>query len=115
MNVKMSSKESGHFVKIPKFDGTRKNYPMWKAKVRAVLAIKGCAAALDKNFETKLPATEDATLDESDATQKAQKKAVVQNTLGMNIMTLAMETKDLMAKVSVTYTDDFPSGLLCKL
>ncbi len=115
MHKKMSSDESGRFVQIPKFDGTRKNYPMWKVKMRAVLAIKRCAAALDENFESKLPATEDATLDESDPTEKAQKEAVVQNALGMNIMTLAMETDQLMAKVSATYTDDFPSGLLCKL
>ena len=79
------------------------------------MVIKECTATPDENFETKLQATKDATLDESDATQKAQKKAVVQNSLGMNIMTLAMETEELMAKVSATYTDDFPSGLLCQL
>ena len=68
MNVKMGSEESDCFVQILKFDGTRKNYLIWKMKMRAVLASNECVAALDENFDSKLPVTEDAILDESDAT-----------------------------------------------
>ena len=103
----------GRMVQIPKLNGT--NWPMFKPKMKAVLSIKGCTPALAKNFKSQLPDREDATLCELNDDDKKKKKALVQNMLGMNIMTLAMETEELMAKVSASATDEYPSGLLCKL
>jgi len=88
---------------------------MFKPKMKAVLSIRGCTPALAKNFKSQLPDREDATLSESNDDDKKKKKALVQNMLRMNIMILAMETEELMAKVSASATDEYPSGLLCKL
>ena len=46
---------SNDSVKIPKFDGKRGNYAMWKAQFVALCALKNCSEALMPTFKAELP------------------------------------------------------------
>ena len=101
-------------VQLPKLKG-EENWAMFKQKMKAVMNLKGCVAAIDKNFETKLPDREDTVLDLSDDDDKKKQKALEQNAYALNIMTLAMESEELMAKIPASATEEFPSGRMWKL
>jgi hypothetical protein len=50
------------------------------------VGVKGVRATLNPSFDRKLLSTEDTILDETDPTEKAQAKALLQNAIAMDAM-----------------------------
>ena len=98
-------------TRIFTFDGTHDQYPVWSAKYLALCSVKGCRAALDPRFGNKLPASEDASLNESDDDEKKQSVARKQNALALNYLVMSFEKPRLLAKIEASKTADWPSGL----
>ncbi len=65
--------------KPPKFEGKWGSaYIVWSVKFQSWAGVNGVRVTLNPSFKSKLPATEDAVLDDTDPTQKAQGKAILQ-------------------------------------
>jgi hypothetical protein len=56
--------------------------------------VKSVRATLNPSFKSKLPATEDAVLDDTDPVQKSQGKAILQNSIAMDAMVQCMSKMD---------------------
>jgi hypothetical protein len=87
----MSNNNSLYVSKPPKFEGKHGSvYIFWSVKFRYWAGVKGVRATLNPNFDSKLPATEEAVLDNTDPIQKAQGKAILQNAIAMDAMVQCM-------------------------
>ena len=102
---------SNDSVKIPKFDGKRGNYAMWRAQFVALCALKNCSEALMPTFKAELPDKASTNLDETKANEKKQMEAKEKNSRAMNLITLAMQTASMLAKIEASKSDDWPDGL----
>ena len=47
--------DKGNVIKLPPFDGKKKKFPLFWSKFEAACNVKGCAEALEDNFESVLP------------------------------------------------------------
>ncbi len=56
--------------------------------------VKGVRVTLNSSFDSRLPATEDTVLEETDPTEKAQAKALLQNAIAMDAMVQCMGDMD---------------------
>jgi hypothetical protein len=97
-------------IKIPKFDGQRKNFAKWQNQMSAVLAVKKVQACVGKNFHLQLPASESTVLDESDAAEKKQIVAREKMALCMSYMTLAMDSSKLQKMIESSKSNEWPNG-----
>ena len=52
-------------LQAPVFHGKEEEWPEFVVKFQAFLATKGCAKAIETNFKSKLPSTEDEELNAS--------------------------------------------------
>ena len=67
-----TNNDTTYMSKPPKFEGKQGSaYVIWSVKFQSWAGVKGVRATLNSSFESKLPATEDAILDDTDPTQKA--------------------------------------------
>jgi hypothetical protein len=81
--------------KPPKFEGKRgSTYVVWSIKFKSWAGVKGVRATLNLSFDSRLPATEESVLDDTDPLQKAQGKATLQNAIAMNVMLQCMGKMD---------------------
>ncbi len=81
--------------KPPKFEGKQGPvYVIWSIKFRSWAGVKGIRAALAPSFDSKLPTMEEAILDDTDPTQKAQGKGIQQNDIAMDAMVQCMSKTD---------------------
>jgi hypothetical protein len=69
----MSTKHDTMYMsQPPKFEGKQGSaYIVWSVKFQSWAGVKGVRATPNSSFESKLSATEDAILDDTDPTQKA--------------------------------------------
>ncbi len=74
---------------------------MWVVKMVAFLSAKGLSAVLKTGFRLTLLAKEDDTLNENDATEKAQVKARDQNAQAMWILTWAMRIPEMINMINL--------------
>jgi hypothetical protein len=75
----MSNNNISCMSKPPKFEGKRGSaYVIWSIKFRSWAGVKGVRATLAPSFNSKLAAMEEAVLDDTDPTLKAQGKAILQ-------------------------------------
>ena len=58
-------------IKLSPFDGRKQKFLLWWIKFEAACNAKGCAQALEKNFESLLPANDAEILDMSTDQGKA--------------------------------------------
>ncbi len=74
--------------------------------------VKGVRATLNPSFDSKLPATEEAVLDNTDPIQKAQGKAIPQNAIAMDALVQCMsKTDDFHCVLQSMQEDvDWPTG-----
>ena len=79
-------------VKIPILD--QKKYAVYKAKFRAVGAIKKWGHALNEDFKNQLPVREDTVLDPANESKKKQIEAKVMNALAVHYLTLSFESDE---------------------
>jgi hypothetical protein len=64
---KMSNNDILYMSKPPKFEGKQGSvYVIWSIKFRSWAGVKGVRATLNLSFDSKLPATEEAVLDNTD-------------------------------------------------
>lgn len=96
-------------AKCLRFGG--ENYPKFRMKMKAILALKGCDEALLQSFKMKLPASENAVLVETKANEKLQIKVQKKNATAMNYLMLALETDKLLGKAAEAETVNFPGGI----
>ena len=59
-------------LKAAVFNGNEEKWPKFIVKFQAFLAMRGCAEAIQTNFKSKLPVTEDEELDVSTELGKAK-------------------------------------------
>ena len=97
-------------IKIPKFDGQRKNFAKWQNQMSALLAVKKVQACVGKDFHLQLPASESTVLDESDAAEKKQIVAREKMALCMSYMTLAMDSSKLQKMIESSKSNEWPNG-----
>jgi hypothetical protein len=91
----------------PKFEGKQGSaYVVWSIKFQSWAGVKGVRATLNPSFESKLPATEDAVLDDTDPVQKAQEKAILQNDIAMDAMVQCMSKMDKFHCVFLSMQED---------
>ena len=107
--------ESNSIAKIKVFDGKKENYAVWRSQFMALCSVKGVRNALDPNFKSELPATEDEVFADLANNEGAQKKAIARekNMLAFSYLTLAMGSPGLLAKLEASKNDEWPSGLAC--
>jgi hypothetical protein len=67
---------------------------------------------LNPSYESKIPATEDAVLDDTDPTQKAQGKAILQNAIAMDAMVQCVSKMDDFHYILLSMQEDadWPTG-----
>jgi hypothetical protein len=92
----MSTNNGTTYVsKPPKFEGKQGSaYIVWSIKFQSWAGVKGVQATLNPSFESKLPSTEDTVLGDTDPTEKAQGKAILQNAIAMDAMVQCMSIMD---------------------
>ncbi len=110
---KMNNNDSLYMSKPPKFDGKQGSaYVIWDIKFRSWAGVKGIRGTLAPSFDSKLLATEDAILDDTDPTQKAQAIAIKQNAIAMDAIVQCMSKTDNIHCVLQSMQEDAGIGLL---
>jgi hypothetical protein len=114
----MSTNNNTTYVsKPPKFEGKQGSaYIVWSVKFQSWAGVKGVRATLNPSFDSRLPATEDAILDETDLIQKAQEKAILQNAIAMDAMVQCISKMDDFYRVLISMQEDadWPTGEVWK-
>ncbi len=86
-----TNNDSSYVSKPPKFEGKQGSaYVVWRVKFRTWVGVKGVRATLNPSFDSRLPAKEEAVLDNTDPIQKAQGTAILQNAMAMDAMVQCM-------------------------
>ena len=78
--------EKGNVIKLPRFDGKKRQFALWWSMFEAVCNVKGCAEALDLSFKAVLPASDSEVLDIATSEGNAWKKAKMQNALAEKVI-----------------------------
>jgi hypothetical protein len=87
---KTSNNDSLYVSKPPKFEGKQgSTYVIWSIKFTWA-GVKRARATLAPSFDSRLPATEEAVLDDTDPTQKAQGKAILQKCYRLGVAHISM-------------------------
>ncbi len=111
---KMSNNNSLYMSKPPKIEGKQVcAYIIWSIKFRSWAGgFKGIRGKLAPRFDSKLPAMEEAVLDNTDPTQKAQGIAIKQNAVAMGAMLQCMNKTDYFHCVLQCMQEDmdWPTG-----
>jgi hypothetical protein len=68
--------------------------------------VRSVRATLNPSFDSRLPATEDTILDETDPTEKAQAQAHLQNAIAMDAMVQCMGEMDKFHCVLLSMKED---------
>jgi hypothetical protein len=72
-----TNNDSSYVSRPPKFDGKQGSvYVVWSIKFMSWAGVKGVRATLSPNVDRRLPATEEAVLDDTDPIEKAQGKTI---------------------------------------
>ena len=100
-------------VKIPILD--RKKYAVYKAKFRAVGAIKKWGPALNEDFKNQLPAREDTVLDPTNESEKKQMLAKAKNAMAVHYLTLSFESDEDIGMIEEARTEEWPCALACDI
>ena len=96
-------------IKCPHFSGKKGDYPFWMIQFRAYAATVGISDALEDGFQSKLPPTEMAALDETN--DAALIKARNRNARAMAALTLGQKDNKVMALIHRSRSKDWPGGL----
>ena len=98
-------------LKIPFLDKTR--FGLYQFKFKSVAGIKGFAEALEPGFALKLLAKESDVLTSSDDKEKRKNKMM--NLVAVHFLMLSFEEEEHFNFIEDVRTDDWPSGLACKI
>ena len=100
-------------VRIPTFHEGK--WQVFSVKFKAMAAIKGFAEALEPGFKSKLPASEDTSLDLAKEDEKAQSKAKEKNALAVHYLTMSFENEEQLGYIEDARSDEWPSALACEI
>ncbi len=81
-------------------------YILWSIKFASWAGVKGDRATLNPSFDSRLPATEDAILDKTDPTAKAQTKALLQNAIALDAMVQFMGKMEDIHRLLLSMKED---------
>jgi hypothetical protein len=98
-------------VKLPTFDGERKNFHVWWMRFKAYATVYKFSAALKEGGEADLPKTEDDVLDETKSDEKRKADARKRNGVAMANFAMAFTTESLMGMIYKAVTTEYPGGL----
>ena len=102
------TEESKGLKSLP-FDGTDKNYPMWKKKFLSLCHYKQCGHILTTDLPSGIPeATEE--LDETQAGDQPYILLRKANTLAFSMLTLSCQAETTMNILDSAVTNIFPDG-----
>lgn len=96
------------------FRGNKKDYPSWLRAFRAICDLRGCAEALEKNHDGKMPDKSTTAVGDDDA-GNAQKLAIKQNKTAMAMLSCALQGDAMTNVLSKCETPNWPHGLACKV
>ena len=99
-------------VKVPVLDDRK--FGWFQSKFKSVAAIKGFAEAFEPGFELKLPAKESNVLTSS-ADDKEKQKFKTMKLVAVHFLTPSFEEEEHLVFIKDARTDDWPSGLACKI
>ncbi len=96
--------------KPPTFDGKKKSFLQWKLRFQMHVSAAGCAAALNDNYKSVLPAVEDVSM--LDPVRDAVAIAAVKsNALVMQALVCALDENNMNhAMVEIQADKDWPTG-----
>ena len=75
-------------------------------KFKAMAVIKRFAEALEPGFKSKLPASEDTSLNLAKEDKKAQSKAREQNALAVHYLTMSFENEEQLGYIEGARSDE---------
>jgi len=107
--------DKGNVIKILPVDGKKKKFPLFWSKFEAACNMKGCAKALQDNFESVLPKNDAEILDMTTDQRKAHKKSKVQNTLAVCYFRLSLDSPKLLKMIEASKSPQWPGGLACDI
>jgi hypothetical protein len=107
----MSSSDSIHLSKPPKFDG-KKAFVIWDIKVRSWAEVKEISEALIPSFASRQPIQQYYVIDDTDLLQKAQGIVRKQNGLAIDALVQSMSGTDDFHHILQSMKEDanWPSG-----
>jgi hypothetical protein len=96
-----------YMSKPPRSEGKQGSaYVMWSVKFQFWAGVKDVRATLNPSFNSRLPATKDTVLDNTDHTEKAQAKAILQNAIALDAMVQYMSKMDNFHRVLLSMKED---------
>lgn len=98
-------------VKLPTFDGERKNFHVWWTRFKAYATVYKFSAALKIGGEADLPQKEDDVLDETKSDEKRKADARKRNGVAMANLAMSFTTESLMGMIYKAVTTEYPGGL----
>ena len=107
----MDSDTTSRSVRIPTFDGEKKNYAIWNARFQAYAGMQGFDAAIQEKAEENLPKRADIEIDESTAEGKKHVLAKKRNAYAFEEYTLAFTSEELLSKIESAKTEEWLGGL----
>jgi len=102
------SDEHVSVTKVPNFTGRK--FRVFDSQFKAVCTLKKCDEALEETFKKELPARSDAVLDDTNATEKKQKEALMKNNLAMSYLAFALTTEEGLDFLEESKSAEFPGG-----
>lgn len=97
---------------IPKFDPEKIPLSRWTRKMNASIGLKKTGYKLRLQPNPDLPASYDAVIDETTEQGKKEARALQENEMGMNAITLALVKDGDMTIAEESATDEWPNGLM---
>ena len=98
-------------VKLPTFDGERKNFHVWWTRFKAYATVYRFSAALKIGGEADLPQKEDDVLDETKPDEKVKADARKRNGVAMANLAMAFTSETLMGLIYKATTTEYRGGL----
>ena len=101
----MDSDTTSRSVRIPTFDGDKKNLAIWNTRFQTYAGMLGFEVEISEDKDANLPEQHDTDIDEDTPEGKKQAKAKRQNVYVFANYTLAFTTKYFLSKTESEKTD----------
>ena len=98
-------------LKLPTFDGERKNFHVWWMRFKAYATVYKFSVALKIGGEADLPQKEDDVLDETKSDEKRKADARKRNGVAMANLAMSFYTVSLMGMIYKAVTTECPGGI----
>ena len=107
----MNQDNTSRSVRLPTYDGNKDNFALYNARMSAYAMMYGFAGAIKEEADPNLPSSQDAVIDESTPEGVKQARAKMQNACAFANYTMSFTTEDLLNKIELAKTVEWPEGL----